>query len=855
MHASIRALVDRLNPLCRKALESAAGLCVSKTHATVQLEHFLIKLIENPESDMQQILRHYELDPQVLLKQLYAHLDKLPQGFTTTPALSEHIFKALEEAWLYASLTLHEETTRSACILMAIVDHDTLRGLVLETCPLLLRLSRHAFREDLPELLGELPETAIATIHPPSKFLSPDTQEGLQRYTQDLTMLARQNKLDPIFGRDQEIRQTIDILTRRRQNNPLLVGEPGVGKTAIAEGLAQRIAQKQVPPLLQDTVVLSLDLLALQAGASVRGQFEERLNTVLNEIKKAPHPVILFVDEAHTLIGSGGTAGLGDAANLLKPALARGEIRVLGATTWTEYKKHIEKDGALSRRFELVKIKEPSAAEALPMVRAFAKTLSQHHQVTILESALEMAVRLSKRYLIDRQLPDKAIRLLDTAAAHVVLARSTMPETLQQLKGQESLLSLEQSMLTPQHHRPEVAQRLSDISSELAHIEKTYEVLEKTWEGQKQILNRYIETQDSTERQALEDELTQQGIPFAVDHKILAKIVSESTGIPLDIILTTQETWRFDELVVALKTYIVGQSHALSTIARQIINYQAGLTDPHKPMGVFLLAGPSGVGKTETAQALATLLTGSSEQLIRLNMTEFQEAHSIATLKGSPPGYVGYGQGGVLTEAVRRNPYAVIVLDEFDKAHRDVIDLFYQVFDKGRLEDAEGIELDFSNTLILLTTNLCDEQIIHALEESPTIDMLALTQKIMPELSRFLRSALLARMTVIPYLPLSRQEMKQIVHLKLSQLKHRVEQQHHITLNYDDKTLEHFVERTHQSRMTGARAIDYWINQELLPELASLLLEKNNHQGQPIVLNISHDGLCQPRFLSNVAAA
>jgi len=844
----------------------------------VELEHFLIKLIEAENSDIHHVLRHYELDPTVLLKELYTALDKLPKGNINTPSLSAHIFKLLEEAWVISSILFKQSHLRSAAILLAIVDNDSLRGLILESCPLLLRLTRQTCQQDIQGLLFQLPENLETPkeIRSSEPIISPPAT-ALPTFTQDLTAYAKQGKLDPLCGRDQEVRQVIDILCRRRQNNPILVGEAGVGKTAIVEGLAQRIAARQVPPLLQNVSILLLDLIQLQAGASVKGQFEERLNTVLQAIHQSEKPIILFIDEAHTLIGAGGTAGLGDAANLLKPALARGELRTIAATTWSEYKRHFEKDPALTRRFEIVKVKEPSQEEAIGMLRSLTAKLSKHHDVLFLDEAIQAAVTFSKRYIVGQQLPDKAIRLLDTAAAQVALAQTTEPAALQQLEGRQHLLQLEKSLLMNEIKTTASHERLVHLTQGVEGVQKDIEEHRTQWQEQQAIIQKIRTVQSqwlaaadaSPEREHLKNQYyalekllaTGCKIPTAVDKKSIAQVVADWTGVPLSIILKEQGEYTYATLMAAFQEKIVGQSQALATIAKQIINYRAGLIDPRKPMGVFLLVGPSGVGKTETAQVLAEILTGQASSLLRFNMTEFQEAHSVATLKGSPPGYVGYGKGGTLTEAVRRNPYSVILLDEVDKAHREVMDLFYQIFDKGILEDAEGVEVDFTNTLILMTANLGAE----VLEEQaqglsttlqPEAQAFALAQKILPELSRHFRSALLARMTVVPYMPLQTSDIINIAKTKLQAIRERVLAHYGREVSFNEDTITFLVERAQSDFIQGARAIDYWINQELLPELANFLLQqpKENHTThQHIFLRVDAEGKWKPQ--SGIAAA
>jgi type VI secretion system protein VasG len=669
MHVDTKALVGKLNSTCKRALESAAALCVSKTHYNVELEHFLLRLMETGDSDIQVVLRHYELDVDSILKQILATLEKFQTGNTGQTALSPHILTALEEAWMISSLHLEGEQIRSGTILMAVLDTEALRGILLESCPLLLRLSREVYRDNMRELLADSPEAKVKPGNhssvSPSSEVRPATSgsTALHQYTVDMTEQARLGKLDPIYGRDREIRQLIDVLSRRRQNNPILVGEVGVGKTAVVEGLAQRIASGDVPPSLKNISLRLLDVGLLQAGASVKGEFEERLKTLLDEVKASTIPIVVFIDEAHTLIGAGGQAGLGDAANLLKPALARGELRTIAATTWAEYKRYIEKDAALTRRFEVVKVDEPSPEKALSMLRAIAGSLVTHNHVTILDEAIQAAVTLSQRFLTGRRLPDKAVSVLDTACAQVALAHSAIPQPLEEARNQLTLLGIEKEMLLREDHGAnEHERRLNEIAEEIGNVEFKAGELANEWEKSADIVGRIKELRDQLndfalvelegeEAKNLRNEINKlekilrgqepQGqslVPHSVDRLTVAKVISGWTGIPLETMISFEEGLTVEQLRQSLERRIIGQPHALDMIARQVVSYRAGLSDPNKPMGVFLLVGPSGVGKTETAQALAEILNGHERHLIRINMSEFQEAHAVATLKGAPPG-------------------------------------------------------------------------------------------------------------------------------------------------------------------------------------------------------------------------
>jgi len=843
MHVDTKALVGKLNSTCKRALESGAALCVSKTHYNVELEHFLLRLMEMNDSDIQFVLRYYELDIDSIQKQLMATLEKFQTGNTGQTALSPHILTALEEAWMISSLQLEGEQIRSGTILMAVLDTEALRGIILESCPLLLRLSRDVYRDNMRELLANSPEAKLkpknqGLIHPsPEVRPAASGSTALGQYTVDMTEQAKSGKLDPIYGRDREIRQLIDVLSRRRQNNPILVGEAGVGKTAVVEGLAQQIASGAVPPSLKNISLRLLDVGLLQAGASVKGEFEERLKTLLDEVKASTTPIVMFIDEAHTLIGAGGQAGLGDAANLLKPALARGELRTIAATTWAEYKRYIEKDAALTRRFEVVKVDEPSPEKALSMLRAIAGSLVKHHHVTILDEAIQAAVTLSQRFLTGRRLPDKAVSVLDTACAQVALAHSAIPQPLEEARNQLTLLGIEKEMLLREDHGAnEHERRLTEIDEEARNAEFKAEELASEWEESADVVQKIqslrdqlnvfpLEELEGEHAKNLRDEINKlekvlrgqesQGqnlVPHSVDRLTVAKVISGWTGIPLETMISFEEGLTVQQLRQSLERRIIGQPHALDMIARQVVSYRAGLSDPNKPMGVFLLVGPSGVGKTETAQALAETLNGHERHLIRINMSEFQEAHAVATLKGAPPGYVGYGKGGTLTEAVRRNPYSVILLDEVEKAHPDVMEIFYQVFDKGVIEDSEGVEVDFRNTLIILTSNIGAN------------DVKTDSQEIQKALEKYFPHAFLARLTVIPYHPLGMSDLTKIVGLKLQGVARRLHQQHHARLIYTDKDVADIAAQCTDSQQ-GARSIDHILTQKILPNLSERILE------------------------------
>lgn len=849
MGLELKNLVEKLNPTSKKSLEAAAALCVQKTNYNVELDHFLYKLLQHPDSDIELLLRHYEIDKESVKRHLLNSIDKLKQGCTASPTLSPNIIILLEKAWMITSIQLNQQTIRSAAVLLALVDNDSLRGVILESCPLILRIPRHSFRQDLIELVRVSPEnryidTFISPIIPnqPSASATIPAGEALKKYAFNLTELARHGKLDPISGRDKEVYQIIDVLSRKKQNNPILVGDAGVGKTAIVEGLAQKIIAGDVPSSLQNTQIYTLDLGLLQAGAGVRGDFEERLKGILEDIKQATEPIILFVDEAHTLIGAGGNLGTNDAANLLKPSLARGELRTIAATTWPEYKRYIENDAALNRRFELIKVEEPTVENAMMMLRRLAPNLEKYHDVQILNEAIEAAVTLSKRFLPHRRLPDKAINLLDTACARVCLAHKATPPIIDELNNELQLLQIEATMLQREAKQSGGhAERLKEIAQRVESVKLKIKDSETLWQQikllidhiktiHKQLLLVDLSSTDDTlitelnRVEELAKKLCQKlNLSVVVDRDCIAQILSSWTGIPATTMLSAHNGVNFDSILNNLRSKIVGQDQALIELSQAVLTYRTGLADPSKPMGVFLLVGPSGVGKTETAQALAAFLCGNQDALIRLNMPEFQEPHSIASLKGAPPGYVGYGKGGLLTEAVRRNPYSVILLDEIEKAHRDVANLFYQVFDKGIMEDGEGISIDFRNTLIIMTSNLGSE-LLQGTEASEQIS--PETENLLHQvLSTHFSPALIARLSIIPYHPLSRSHLIEIAHLKLTEIKRRILQQYQASLHIENDDIIHLLNQS-GGHSQGARSIDRVLNTYLLPELSNLILKK-----------------------------
>jgi type VI secretion system protein VasG len=825
---NLNSLIDNLNKTCKRSLEEAAQLCVSETHFTIDLEHFLRKLLEHPATDLTVILKYYEIDAKKTIQQLKTALNQFKRGNSKTPGLSPNLVKLLERAWVMASLHLKQTKIRSAALLLALLKTEELLGAVVNNCPELLRIPRNQLEEDLKELMKASPEES-STTHP-SEESSPKTgTPALDKFTIDLTKQAALGKIDPIEGRDNEIRQMIDILSRRRQNNPILTGDAGVGKTAIVEGLALRIHAGTVPESLKNVSIRTLDLGLLEAGAGIKGEFEQRLKSVIEEVQGSLKPIILFIDEAHTLIGAKDKNN--DAANLLKPALARGELRTIAATTWGEYKRYFEKDPALTRRFQVVTVREPDEKTAIRMLRGLTHKLEQHHQVLILDQALQDAVKLSNRYIGERRLPDKAVSLLDTACARVHVAQHAIPSTIEDLNQTIQALTREKAMLEKEeaqghgHHKD----KCEEIQKQIKSFEKELEGNTNKWQEELALVQeiRILQADENSKAkekiqtlrkklEAMQKEETM--VPLCVTTEVVAQVISSWTGIPLGK-MVRNEIDTLLSLEKILGERLIGQKSALNTLAKHIITYRANLDEPGKPVGVFLLAGPSGVGKTETALALAESLYGGERNLITLNMSEYQEAHSVSGLKGSPPGYVGYGQGGVLTEAVRHSPHSVILLDEIEKAHKDVLELFYQVFDKGMLDDAEGVTVDFKNTIILMTTNLGTETIKESRGETEDI-----IKALRPELVNHFKPALLGRMVVVPFLPLSEKEIHAIVRLKMDKISKRFEENHRAKFSYDQGVIDKIADRC-EDPDSGARNIDAIINQNILPLLSAEVLK------------------------------
>jgi type VI secretion system protein VasG len=835
-------MFGKLDTLSYRAMESATTFCRLRGNPYVELTHWLHQLLSVPDSDLHRIIKHFGVEPSALARDLTEALDRLPRGSTSITDISSQLEEAVERGWVYGSLLFNASKVRSAHLIVGALKtpalHNALRGISREFD----RVKLDDLVDEFDELLSGSPEevkesniSSAVTIAPASN------QDALQRFTVDLTEQARSGKLDAIVGRDEEIRQVIDILMRRRQNNPLLTGEAGVGKTAVVEGLAQRIVAGDVPPMLRDVTLRTLDIALLQAGAGVKGEFETRLRQVLEEVQSAERPVILFIDEAHTLVGAGGAAGTGDAANLLKPALARGTVRTIAATTWSEYRRHIEKDPALTRRFQVVQVREPDEARAITMMRGIAGALEQHHGVQVLDEAIEAAVRLSHRYIPARQLPDKSVSLLDTACARVAVSQHATPPAVDDAQKRIVALRTELDVIARESLIGiDTATRYELASKALDEETQRLAALDTRWnierELVKDILARRAQLRDGAPGADLAVLRTQQALlaehqgdaPLilpSVDRQAVAAVVQDWTGVPVLTMVKNDidNVLRLGEL---LDRRIIGQGHATEMIARRIRTSRAGLDNPNKPVGVFMLAGTSGVGKTETALALAELLYGGEQNLITINMSEYQEAHTVSLLKGAPPGYVGFGEGGVLTEAVRRRPHSVVLLDEVEKAHPDVHELFFQVFDKGWMEDSEGRSIDFRNTLILLTTNAGTECIAHLCRDPETMPaMEIIEEKLHSELLHTFPPALLGRMVTIPYYPLNDAMMRAIIRLQLARVAERVTRTHHVPFTFDEDVVGQIAMRCTRLE-SGGRMIDAILTNSLLPRISTEFLTR-----------------------------
>ncbi|KVZ45218.1 type VI secretion system ATPase TssH [Burkholderia ubonensis] len=843
-------LFGKLNPLLYETLEQATGFCRLRGNPYVELAHWLKQILQRPDGDLHRILRRFEVDAAALDRAIVAALDRLPRGAGSVSDLSAHIDDAVERAWVYATLKYDAAQIRGAVLLLAILKTPQLRSVLYGIAREFERVVPDVLADALEAIVDGSPEAqpaARAGLGGDAALRATPAADGsaLARFAVDLTARARAGEIDPVVGRDGEIRQIVDILLRRRQNNPLLVGEAGVGKTAVAEGFALRIVAGDVPPPLRDVALYLLDLGLLQAGAGVKGEFESRLRGVIDEAMSGERPVILFIDEVHTLVGAGGAAGTGDAANLLKPALARGHLRTIGATTWSEYKQHIEKDPALTRRFQLVQVSEPEEDAALTMLRGLAEKLEAHHRVLVFDDALQAAVNLSHRYIPARQLPDKAISLLDTACARVAVSQHAVPAPVEDARRRIDGLRVERERIARECALGAGdAARLDEIDTALAAAQADLDRLDARWRAERDALETIVgartallndETSDASARADLQAKLAgaqaalaalQGDAPLvlpAVDAHAVAAVVADWTGIPLGR-MVRDETQAVLNLADTLGERVVGQRHAIALIAERIQTARARLDDPAKPHGVFLLCGPSGVGKTETALALADTLYGGEHNAITINMSEFQEAHTVSTLKGAPPGYVGYGQGGVLTEAVRRRPYSVVLLDEIEKAHRDVHELFFQVFDKGWMEDGEGRAIDFRHTVILLTSNVGSERVMQLCRDPQRLpDAQALADALRAPLLGVFPAALLGRLTVVPYYPLTDALLARIVALQLRRIERRISAHHGIRLHCAEAATALIVERC-RTIESGGRMVDAILTHTVLPRISQAIL-------------------------------
>lgn len=921
MNTNLKTLIGKLNDTCRQSAERAANLCMARGNYEVDLEHLFLALLEHPQGDVALIAQRSGIGVDSLRKDLEAEVGRFKAGNTRTPVFSPHLPTLFQHAWLLASLDSHTTRIRGGHLLLALLTEPGLSQLAYRGSGQFVRIKRDELKHNFAKLTEgsiEAGDVRFADAGAESNGEDNAADPGLSRtpaldqYTTNLTRRARDGHLDPVIGRDAEIRQMIDILLRRRQNNPILTGEAGVGKTAVVEGLALRIAAADVPDVLQAVELHTLDMGLLQAGASVKGEFENRLKNVIDEVKKSPHPIVLFIDEAHTMIGAGGQAGQSDAANLLKPALARGELRTIAATTWSEYKKYFEKDAALARRFQVVKIEEPSEVLCAAMLRGMVPLMEKHFGIRVMDEAITEAVRLSHRYISGRQLPDKAVSVLDTACAKVALGQSATPaiieDTVKYLDRLDAeLAALRRETVAGARHQERVAELTAEQSAATEVLQRNRERLqvETALAQQIQKLRQAMEadaqaatggkpamasgggddgrdaagdddgdTAVAVRPQAAKSSKTNKGarnnsptavnprlaeldlllaelralqgeapmVPLQVDGGVVAEIVSAWTGVPLGR-MVKDEIRTVRTLGPLLGERVIGQDHALDAVAQRVRTASAKLEDPNKPRGVFMFVGPSGVGKTETALALADILYGGERKLITINMSEYQEAHSVSGLKGSPPGYVGYGEGGVLTEAVRRNPYSVVLLDEVEKAHPDVLEMFFQVFDKGQMEDAEGREIDFRNTLIILTSNIGSSQIMQSClnvpaGELPSSDDLA--DALRPVLMKAFKPAFLGRMKVVPFFPISDDVLARIIELKLGRIRERIAANHKAVFEWNQALVEAVLQRCTEVD-SGARNVDNILNGTLLPEIAESVLAKMAEGEQIARIKVSAD--------------
>lgn len=847
---NLKSLFAKLNDTTREAMEEALGLCLARRQYEAHIDHWLLALLGRETCDLVKAMAYLDVPLETLALELDDNIDTFRTGNANAPSLSPMIVNLIEKAWVIASIEQEVAAVRSGHLLLALLDDRQLRRDLVRRVPCLEALDAEALRHAFASVTDGGCEADTAAFQNAAAGEQRPQRKGngktpaLDQFTLNLTERARAGHIDPVLGREQEVRQMVDVLTRRRQNNPILTGEAGVGKTAVVEGLALRIAQGDVPEPLRNVEIHTLDLGLLQAGAGVKGEFEERLKNVIDETRRSLRPIILFIDEAHTLIGSGNKEGQGDAANLLKPALARGELRTIAATTWAEYKKYFEKDAALARRFQVVKVDEPSEEVAIDMLRGLIGRMRDHHKVEILDEAIEQAVRLSHRYITARQLPDKAVSVLDTACARVALGQSSQPGTLEDARRRLDNLEAERQQLEYEQARGGQHQaRLTELADMRATLQEEVVSLEARWKAQCEAVARWSElngqlntlSPDDETREAVMAELVaarealataQDNDPLVhahVDGNIVGAVISAWTGIPLGK-MVRDEMSTVQRLPQILGERVIGQDHALAEIGKRIAISRAKLEDPNKPIGVFLLLGPSGVGKTETALSLADALYGGERNVITINMSEYQEAHTVSSLKGAPPGYVGYGEGGVLTEAVRRKPYSVVLLDEVEKAHPDVLELFFQVFDKGVMDDGEGREINFRNTIIILTSNVGTDHVMQrCLNVTPLPDANTLVDELRPVLNDVFKPAFLGRLNIVPYYPIQHDILRRIVELKLKRLRDRIARNHGATLDIDDALVEFIAERC-VTADSGARDIDNFMTGHLMPALAEQVL-------------------------------
>ncbi|KIC32427.1 type VI secretion system ATPase TssH [Leisingera sp. ANG-S5] len=876
------ALFGKLNKLGYQAVESATVFCKMRGNPYVELVHWMHQLLAQQDSDMHRIIQHYDLDTGKIASELTRALDMLPRGASTISDLSDHLMDAMERGWVWGSLLYSAGQVRSGHLLLGMLKTPALRNILSSMSPELAKIGADDLADNFHEATDGSPEERLgaqdgsnvtgggAEPGEASGSMAPGAMgkgEALEQFCTDLTEQARNGEIDPIVGRDEEIRQIVDILMRRRQNNPILTGEAGGGKTAVVEGFALRIARGDVPPALKDVRLLVLDVGLLQAGASMKGEFENRLRQVIDEVQASPTPIVMFVDETHTLVGAGGAAGTGDAANLLKPALARGTLRTIGATTWAEYKKYIEKDPALTRRFQVVKVEEPGIPKAILMMRGIASMLENHHRVQVLDEGIEAAVSLSARYIPARQLPDKSVSLLDTACARVAVSQHAVPAEVDDSQRRIEALTTELEIIGRDETAGyEVADRREAVEAAKAAEEERLAGLTERWDKEKAVVEGILELRaklregaapvdaapdagddaaegaadsplSDEERAKLMQELKDKNAELEalqgdsalilpiVDHQAVASVVGDWTGIPVGR-MVKDEIETILNLEERLAQRVIGQDHAMKMIAKRIQTSRAGLDNPNKPIGVFMLAGTSGVGKTETALALAEVLYGGEQNVITINMSEYQEAHTVSSLKGAPPGYVGYGEGGVLTEAVRRKPYSVVLLDEVEKAHPDVHEIFFQVFDKGVMEDGEGRIIDFKNTLILLTSNVGTETIMDLCSDPDLMpDPEGMAKALRDPLLKVFPPALLGRLVAIPYYPLSPEMIGEITKLQLGRIQKRVQEAHGVPFEYTDAVVEEIVNRC-QELDSGGRMIDAIVTNTMLPEISNEFLRR-----------------------------